>query len=793
MKDNKFFRKAVSVVMMLSLLLPIASCGQQPKKSTKMISEDDPWFNTNIIEVDTGVEAGRNTIWPNSYYAGSDENYYIIFSSGKYEVPNDELEGLSWEEQEDKYGYRLISVVDRKTNKTVNIIDVKKDFPDISIESHVDNVYYSDGKITVNTNSKERDYDPLTGKLLETRDRRETTEDFSSSFYMIGEYDVELIMYQSQNMREHADINVKTPDGKTYTTEIKEEYKDVYVYAVLELNDTKVLLPATINDYENVYYELDLSTNELIKADPKEYAWMEEVAFSWCKPGSDGMVYYPTQHGISRINAETKTLEEVFSYDWCGLNKGLVVAPNFDLIECSENHFVLCGIYDSSNIYSGKKADKIHLIELDRADKNPNAGKTVLELFDPDDGWVDVNTGKAISVFNETNSKYFIEVTDRYNRGDYFDYSSGDENNEDTWELARINGRAEFSNQLAVDIMNNEGPDILMNVSGYGQLNNSNYLADLTPYVKNDIDKYYENIIEGSKTDGAIYQLPISFALEGVLTKTENVGSSGKGFTFEEYEKFVDEVANGSDPIFLGQATYFSKLFGSMNDKFIVNGKVDLSGPEFAQMADFVKDNVREEGTSWNAQYTERTPGAEYTEYCYGIGGYFTAAMSIAPWGNGVSLAGIPSIDGRGPRFKPVCSVAISAQADNVDACGEFVKILLSEEVQADIAMNDCFVINREAFRKAGNAAIEYYNNGGSAFSGGNGGSSGGLGRQFSIEDVDFVERTILSCSRSCSEDASISIILIEEMPAYFLGQKDLDAVVKIAQDRVQKVLDERG
>ena len=41
--------------------------------------------------------------------------------------------------------------------------------------------------------------------------------------------------------------------------------------------------------------------------------------------------------------------------------------------------------------------------------------------------------------------------------------------------------------------------------------------------------------------------------------------------------------------------------------------------------------------------------------------------------------------------------------------------------------------------------------------------------------------------------DSEINIILIEEMPAYFLGQKDLDAVVKIAQDRAQKVLDERG
>ena len=39
----------------------------------------------------------------------------------------------------------------------------------------------------------------------------------------------------------------------------------------------------------------------------------------------------------------------------------------------------------------------------------------------------------------------------------------------------------------------------------------------------------------------------------------------------------------------------------------------------------------------------------------------------------------------------------------------------------------------------------------------------------------------------------STSIILIEEMPAYFLDQKDLDAVIAIIQDRAQTVLDERG
>jgi hypothetical protein len=43
------------------------------------------------------------------------------------------------------------------------------------------------------------------------------------------------------------------------------------------------------------------------------------------------------------------------------------------------------------------------------------------------------------------------------------------------------------------------------------------------------------------------------------------------------------------------------------------------------------------------------------------------------------------------------------------------------------------------------------------------------------------------------SEDAAISLILLEEMPSYFSGQKDLDSVVKVAQDRVQKVLNERN
>ena len=105
--------------------------------------------------------------------------------------------------------------------------------------------------------------------------------------------------------------------------------------------------------------------------------------------------------------------------------------------------------------------------------------------------------------------------------------------------------------------------------------------------------------------------------------------------------------------------------------------------------------------------------------------------------------------------------------------------------------MNDTFVLNRKALRDASEIAIDFYNNGGTESSNGNGVST--INGKFTTEDIDNAEKVIMSCSRIDSEDSAISMILIEEMPAYFLDQKDLGKVIKVAENRIQKVLDERG
>ena len=776
-------RKALAFSMAAILLFTSCSFVNTSKNARK-VKADDPWFNTQIINVDTGADEGRNVDFSQFSLKGSNEQYYVIYTIGRYQTkPN---------EGPDHFTY--ISVVDKTTKQTVASFDPTVGF---SNYDHVDDVYLSDGRITVKVSgehNEERDYDPSTGVLLETRPLSSKNNEMltSSDKYFIGEYEIETVGYYMENTPTTYDIQIKAPDGKVTTTEFKEPGKDIHIQAFLAISDTEVLIPVSVNGGKNELFELDLKSGELTPLNADDYEWMNKNLRTAVQ-GSDGMMYFLTGYGISRINARLKTSEEVFNFSWSELNGGFMY--EFDIVECSNDRFVLLGQYDSGSVYSGTTADKVEIVELTRADKNPNAGKTVLELYAQRGvgNSIDRYTGGAIISFNQTNKKYYIEVASRYDLNEFYDDSDVNVNNEDTMKMAQVRAQAGMSNKLAIDIMNGDGPDILINTSAYGQLNRSEYLVDLSPYVKDfSSDDYYTNIIEGARINGAIYQIPVSYSVEGILTNAKYAGSSGKGFTLEEYAQFVDEVANGKDPIMYGQAMYFSMLFNNMSEEFINNGKVDLSNPKFAELAKYVKDNVNEKGSSLNGSSSFGMPA--YSTGCYGMGGFWQRVYSVEHTDSNMTMLGYPSVDGGGPTYSPSCSVAVSAQATDVKACGEFIKILLSDEVQTRIAMDDNFVLNRKAFIDAGVAGIEYYNHGGS-------GCDGGLafgvelvfGKEYTMQNVYDVEKFILNCSRMRSEDADIRIILIEEMPPYFLGQKDLDAVIKIAQDRIQKVLDERG
>ena len=803
-KGENLLRRTAAAVLAASFIFSIASCGRKPKTesshSGKLIEEDMPWFEAKTYQIDNGVDPDRKTQYVHSQLAGSDEDNYIIFTQGNYEYPED----YDWEYE--SYLKLLISnvvVVDKKSGETKKIIDLQHFFGEGELP---EGVTYLDGRIVVaagsfdtetNTNIiREYTIDPLTGDVLSVTD--EEPDKQASQLFIIGDYQIQVSI----------NWNTDPPEGYLYVTDpsgnekkIRIEDGNSYIYSVDNIvpkgEDKAVVFLGVDLGYD--YFELDLKRGTLKKQDPEEFDWLDSFSISNMFNGSDGNIYSATPAGVSRIDIKNKTKEEIFNYSWCSVNRNSLM--DYSLGQVSEDSFILYGEkydptpFSSFNYWS---ASAFEIIVFTRADKNPHAGKRILELYSPS-GYLDEAMCDALTKYNETNDKYFIEVTDRYSSGSS---NLNDINSDDELSRADNERNAAISNKLSMDILGGDGPDMFLDISSIDRLNNSGYLVDLAPYVADlDPDKYFTNIVDNAKVDGKLYNLPLCFGISGIYTDGAYAGASGFGFTTDEYVDFLNGPLNGKDVISYGQPYYFTCLFNAARNEFIKNGKTDFSGPEFAAIAEFVKDNVPENPISW-----DEGGGSSQASYGAGMFGYtvpaiYTTSYNFADYlitlqqiESGDSILGIPSLDGRGPVTVVSSSIAVSVQAYDVDACADFVKLLVSDEFQKEYSLNGSFVLNREYFRSTGEAAIEYYNQTTiSSLFGGYFEDTPENRVRYTNEHIDVLENTILNCSSVTTEDANINKVLVEEMPAYFMGQKSLDQVIRIAQDRVQKVLDERG
>jgi ABC-type glycerol-3-phosphate transport system substrate-binding protein len=159
---------------------------------------------------------------------------------------------------------------------------------------------------------------------------------------------------------------------------------------------------------------------------------------------------------------------------------------------------------------------------------------------------------------------------------------------------------------------------------------------------------------------------------------------------------------------------------------------------------------------------------------------------------------GLPSKDGKGPSISINCSAAVSANSKEKTACIEFIKTLLSDEVQSDFVYRDGVVpVKKSAYETNSKEAVDKYN-----------ALYDRLSEIYTPTElieygfpwhavdesaVDDFETMLESCKTLSSSDPGITMILNEEMPAYFTGQKSLDEVITIINNRANTYLSERG
>lgn len=812
--------KAVACALIVAMVLPMAACGKKKGKSREksrsgeVIKADSPWFDSMVKSYKPEVDSKKSLEYVSQQYIGSDDKSFVVYTNGYYKIPTGKIDWNTFSYND--YSINFVEIIDKSTGKTEKKYDLSEYLPK---NGGMEEIQYADGKFNFRTvtyddasgkmSALKYVIDAQTGKVVEKKDG--PYEDSNYRYYYhtfnLGDYTVKISQEWDEADKGYCTVSVFEGDSDSSTDiELRDNEQNLYdVPLIFKSGENKFIAPASA-DKDPVYFEIDLNTYTASKVDSKKYDWLDVNSIYNTFIGKDGTVYYSTSEGISKLNIEKKTTEDVFRYNWCSVNRAYL--GYLQLIECSDDSITLWGEKSTSSYMPGVVSEYI-LITLNRAETNPHAGKSILELYAPYSN-VDINVGEAIIKFNETNGKYYIEPTDRYQGidGDYY----SDINSEDEWQKANMKYNSAMSNELAMDILNGEGPDILLNTSAYGQLNSDNYLVDLNRYVGTlDSDKYFTNIVEAAGNNGKLYQFPLSYMITGIQTKPEYAGKSGVGFTTEEYEKFLKDQLNGKDVLNYGQAAYFSMLFTAMSEKFLVDGKADFTGPEFAELAEFVKNNVPEKARSWDEMYNN--DDYESATYAVGVSAFKGDSMTpqiatytttyrfidyftqIAQLNGASAILGIPSADGRGPLLESYNSVAISSQSKNIDACGEFVKMLMTDDVQMELAKGGNFVLSKAAFRQGAKDAVDFMNGpGGDSYIGfDNNGEPVKNRMKFSQKNIDELEKIVSSISRMNSTDAAIGLILIEEMPAYFSGQKELDNVVKIAQDRAQKVLGERG
>ena len=540
----------------------------------------------------------------------------------------------------------------------------------------------------------------------------------------------------------------------------------------IALSETKIILVCLQNGIR--FVSLDLQTGEL-KDVTQEYSWLKTISYDTPIATFDGRSYISNQDGVKYINTQTKELEEVLSFNNCNINRFTV--RDMELLSVNDDKLIFAGfIRDEDTTIFGDRFTMPTITVLEKAEKNPNAGKAIMTAAAIGNTEISYSICEAIRLFNETNEVYFIQLEYNYDIKKTLDYGGAE--SEEDYANIYYKTAADLNDLLAINMLAGDGPDIILNAGNIRQIQTDKHLVDLSSYLsgKNGIktDDYFSNIIDAAKADDKLLYMPVSFELSGIRVNKEDVRDGQIGFTYEEYVTYTNEICNGTDPMVDTRLGVIRTLFPYISGTCVHGNTVNFDNESFRKLCDYVKNSVPEKS---NFNYE-----LDGTMSYYSFGSFlFQNTYESAK----VTLMGYPSSDACGPFISVDNSIGISAFAPSAiqDGAWEFIKFCLSEDAQKVIARDYTNPMSKSAFEATAKIALENYNACPEI--------SFGIDMDESV--IASYKEVLQSASIIECEDPAVMNVICEEIPAYFLDQKSLDAVLEILKNRVTTIVNERA
>lgn len=493
----------------------------------------------------------------------------------------------------------------------------------------------------------------------------------------------------------------------------------------------------------------------------------------------DGAVFAVGANGIVKVDLLTGDMEAVINWNETDINWYNLKTDTCQMISEGE----LCFLEYTYDIDTSE--EEVFVTHFARTATNPHAGKTLLHL-------------SAYGLYESSLNDLLIEYNKRPDgKARVMTYDTSDDVD------AAIPGNAanaDMAYKVFLEMKSGKGPDLLMNFTDFGEFENKEVLCDLNPYIDGnagiDRSKYFDNIFRAFETDGKLYQMPIVVQGLGLMGNADICGDR-YGWTYSEFHTMCRQLPEGSTAFFDKTAEDFMVEMLSSDISYYVNYadcKAKFNSQEFKDLLETARlCEVSRSRQSFGDDY-ESDPvldglaAKSWAVVSYLLDGADNVARYKRVNSGRVSYMGFPSVSGSGFGAMATMSIGISAFSKHQNEAWDFVAYLLEKESLVKLGSKYGIPVSRAALDEKIQTQIEAIEKQNQDTP-----DDPAYGVKYSIEDSDVRKYIgmVEHINRKIAAYPAIINVVKEEAAAYFAGQKSVDDVVSLIQNRVELILKE--
>ena len=772
-------KRLFAAVLAVGMAFPLYACKRTGKAKEIVVKEDDPWYESTRFDPAFDIAQfqslqGADVSYLNdkicitqSIYDNVDcfyETKLLVYDESGTLEKNIVLSG-----QDTEFLQSIYTVYPQKDS---NIADSCGMFFDGAFTPYFLKINLDNGEIVEKTPAKDK-----YGSLL--------NQHYVTNYFQAGEFNILL------------DYNFEKNE---YVVNI---FKGTEFASVVDMSSVCTVMNAGDFVYDEKTGNISMTvwsnmgSRYMVKVDPMSGSVVESTEWNIDLIRNENISdYYQTREGellrvdslgnVYKLDPSTGESEKVLDNNW--------YSPYFSDFDAERNSRAMKVLSRTDDkivfCFAGLDAefnDAYTITVLKKAEKNPHAGKKVIEINAPLDGTFSDYISEAIVNFNKTDDEYLIRVWAKHNEG----YKPGYE---------YPSNYVDPSYSLIMELKSDESPDLVMDVRKMVAMNDE-ILEDLSGYLDADTKaKLYENVITASQMNGKNYILPVTIAIQGIVVNESLIENGQVGFTFDQFTALSEDKLSGVSPYNYPDSIYFNRdsfVDSSIDILGMISGeKVNFDTPQFREAASYAKENFYKTKVGERSDLDGEENDRPRVDAKYAVIDSFERYESSCNNDKDTfAILGTPSVDGIGPRFTATESISVAARSDVKAGCRKFINYLYGGSfITSETPLLSTICINKEVMadqvpRIMERNAQAYQNLIDSQFL-----ESSliefGLRKGHPGMIESFMD-TLSNLSIYYLEEPDIINIIDEELGAYYAGDHSIEDVIRLLNDRIQTYMTE--